>query len=58
LAAHSEAVVAWRTRIDPMNLLRDSCSPGFDHVVEEFLNCLMRADYSSVAMAYCGIAIK
>lgn len=56
--ARPEVVDAWRTRLDRMALLRDSCGSDFDRLREEFLDCLTRAGHRSVAKVYCCIAGK
>lgn len=56
--ARPEVVDAWRTRIDRMTLLRDRSGASFDHVRQEFLGCLLRADHRSVAKVHCCIAAK
>jgi hypothetical protein len=38
-----------------MKLLRDVCGPDFDQVQAEFLDCLKRADHTSVAKVHCCI---
>ena len=56
--ARLEVLDAWRARFSRMKLLRDFCGPEIDRVQEEFLNCLKRADHTSVAKVHCCIASK
>jgi ubiquinone/menaquinone biosynthesis C-methylase UbiE len=56
--APADVLDAWRPRFSRMKLLRDFCGPDFDHIQEEFLNCLVRTDHRSVAKVYCCIATK
>lgn len=56
--AQPAVVEAWRKRFDRMTLLRRFCGEEFEHVREEFLGCLSRADHRSLAKVYCCIARK
>jgi ubiquinone/menaquinone biosynthesis C-methylase UbiE len=53
--ARPDVLDGWRARFDRMKLLRDVCGPDIDHVQVEFLDCLRRADHTSVAKVYCCI---
>ncbi|REJ88349.1 MAG: methyltransferase domain-containing protein [Planctomycetota bacterium] len=49
---------AWRTRFERMHLLREFCGSEFEHVRNNFLNCLKRDDHSCHATVRCCIASK
>jgi len=55
--APPEVIDAWRTRLDGMKLLQESCGPSFHQVREEFLECLALPDHRSTARVYCCVAI-
>jgi hypothetical protein len=55
--ASPDVLDGWRARFERMKLLRDVCGPDIDRVHAEFLDCLGRADHSSIAKVYCCIGI-
>jgi SAM-dependent methyltransferase len=56
--ARSEVIDGWRMRFDRLKLLRDLCGADFEHVRQEFLDCLMSVNHRSVAKVYCCIGTK
>jgi SAM-dependent methyltransferase len=55
-AAATDVLDAWRARFERMPLLQRSCGDEFEGVRDEFLECLARADHSSLAKVYCCVA--
>jgi SAM-dependent methyltransferase len=53
--ARADVLDGWRARFDRMKLLRDVCGREFEQVQAEFVDCLKRADQTSVAEVYCCI---
>jgi hypothetical protein len=56
--AHPDVINAWRTRLDGMKLLQESCGPSFEQVREEFLECLTLPGHRSLAKVYCCIGTR
>jgi trans-aconitate methyltransferase len=56
--AQQVVIEAWRGRFHRVSTLRDFCGSEFEHVREEFLDCLARDDHWSDAKVYSCIAIK
>ena len=54
--APSEVIEAWRNRFERMKLLQDYCGAEFNHVRDEFLNCLSRVNHECRAAVKCCIA--
>lgn len=56
--ARTDVVMAWRTRLDGMQLLRTHCGPEFECVRDEFLACLAAADHRARARVLFVLARK
>lgn len=54
--ADPEVLEAWRTRFNRMALLQEFCGAEFQHVCDDFLNCLNRDDHYCSATVQCCIA--
>lgn len=55
--ARPDVLDGWRSRLGRLKLLREICGPDIEKVQAEFLDCLTRADHTSVAKVYCCIAV-
>lgn len=56
--AEPAVLEAWRARFLRMRLLQDFLAAGFTSVMDEFLDCLGRADHRSEARVYFCLAMK
>lgn len=56
--ASPQVLKAWRARFERMHLLRHFCGSEFEHVRDDFLNCLNRDDHYCDATVRCCIANK
>ena len=56
--ASRQVFEAWKARFERMQLLRDFCGTEFEHVRNDFLNCLNRDDHCCDAKVRCCIANK
>lgn len=54
--ASQGVVSAWEKRFDRMTLLREFCGPKFEHLKNEFLDCLDKEEHRSLCKVYCCIA--
>ena len=55
--AGSDVIGAWRSRLERMKLLKDFCGAAFEHVRDDLLAALSRADHHSLAKVYYCVGV-